>query len=78
MAVSFERGTHVQSRLRVQGQQPGLVVSPENSEMLHLLIREGENADAVNDGLYRGAPLIINTPLLGPYSTTIPRVLWWS
>ena len=27
---------------------------------------------------YRGTSLIINTPLLGPYSRTIPRVLWWS
>ena len=27
--------------------------------------------------LYRGN-LIINTPLLGPYSRTLPRVLWWS
>jgi len=27
---------------------------------------------------YRGISLIRNTPLLGPYSRTIPRVLWWS
>ena len=27
---------------------------------------------------YRGASLIRNTGLLGPYSWTIPRVLWWS
>jgi len=27
---------------------------------------------------YRGTPLIRNTPLLGPYRRTIPRVLWWS
>jgi len=27
---------------------------------------------------YRGTSLIRNTPLLGPYSRTIPRVLWWS
>ena len=26
----------------------------------------------------RGTSLIRNTPLLGPYSRTIPRVLWWS
>jgi len=26
---------------------------------------------------YRGTSLIRNTPLLGPYSRTIPRVLWW-
>ena len=26
----------------------------------------------------RGTLLIRNTPLLGPYSRTIPRVLWWS
>ena len=25
---------------------------------------------------YRGTSLIINTPPLGPYSRTIPRVLW--
>jgi len=25
-----------------------------------------------------GTSLIRNTPLLGPYSRTIPRVLWWS
>jgi len=27
---------------------------------------------------YRGTSLIRNTPLLGPYSRTIPRVVWWS
>ena len=27
---------------------------------------------------YRGISLIRNTCLLGPYSRTIPRVLWWS
>ena len=27
---------------------------------------------------YRGTSLIRNTPLLGPYSRTIPRVLWRS
>ena len=26
---------------------------------------------------YRGTSLIRNTPLLGPYSKTIPRVLRW-
>ena len=28
--------------------------------------------------LYRSTSLIRNTPLLGPYSRTMPRVLWWS
>ena len=28
--------------------------------------------------LNRGTSLIRNTPLLGPYSRTMPRVLWWS
>ena len=28
--------------------------------------------------VYRGASLIRKTPLLGPYSRTILRVLWWS
>ena len=27
---------------------------------------------------YRVTSLIRNIPLLGPYSRTIPRVLWWS
>ena len=27
---------------------------------------------------HSGTSLIRNTPLLGPYSRTIPRVLWWS
>ena len=27
---------------------------------------------------YRGTSLIRNTPLLEPYSRTIPRVVWWS
>jgi hypothetical protein len=27
---------------------------------------------------YGGTSLMRNTPLLGPYSRTIPRVLWWS
>jgi len=27
---------------------------------------------------YRGISLISNTPLLGPYGRTIPRVVWWS
>ena len=26
---------------------------------------------------YRGTSLIRNAPLLRPYSSTIPRVLWW-
>ena len=26
---------------------------------------------------YRGTSFIRNTPLLGPYSRTMPRVLWW-
>ena len=30
------------------------------------------------DRAYRGISFIRNTPLLGPYSRTIPRVLWWS
>ena len=29
-------------------------------------------------GDYRGTSLIGNIPLVGPYSRTIPRVLWWS
>ena len=31
------------------------------------------------DGIcdYRGTSLIRNTPLIGPYRRTIPRVLWW-
>ena len=28
--------------------------------------------------VYRGTSLIRITPLIGPYSRTIPRVLWWS
>jgi len=28
--------------------------------------------------LYRGTSLIRDTPLLGPYSRSIPRVIWWS
>ena len=28
--------------------------------------------------VYRGTSLTRNTPLLGPYSTTTPRVIWWS
>ena len=28
--------------------------------------------------VYRGTSLIRNTPLLGPYGRTLPRVLWWS
>ena len=26
---------------------------------------------------YRGTSLITNTPLLGPYSRTLPRFIWW-
>jgi hypothetical protein len=26
---------------------------------------------------YRGTLLIRNTPLLEPYSRTIPRIVWW-
>ena len=29
-------------------------------------------------GVYRGTSLIRNTPLLGPYSRTMHRVMWWS
>ena len=32
----------------------------------------------VSGWLYRGTSLIRNTPLLGPYSKTIPRGKWWS
>jgi len=32
----------------------------------------------VEDGVYRGTSLIRNSAPLGPYSRTIPRVLWWS
>ena len=28
--------------------------------------------------LYRGTSLIRNTPRVGPYNRTLPRVLWWS
>ena len=31
----------------------------------------------MGSGGYRGTSLIRNTPLLRPYSRTIPRVLWW-
>ena len=34
--------------------------------------------EKVNPHPYRGTSLIRNTPLLGPYSRTIPRVVWWS
>ena len=27
---------------------------------------------------YKGTSLIRNTSLLGPYSRTIPRIIWWS
>ena len=27
---------------------------------------------------YRGTPLLRNTPLSGPYSRSLPRVIWWS
>ena len=30
------------------------------------------------EDLYMVTSLIRNTPLLRPYSRTIPRVLWWS
>ena len=29
-------------------------------------------------GGYRGTSLIRNSPLLGPYSSTVSRALWWS
>ena len=37
----------------------------------------GEGFQTLN-AQYRGTSLIRNTPLLGPYSRTIPRVVWWS
>ena len=46
-----------------------------------LCIDRGANRKVVlacGDELYRGIALIRNTPLLGPYGRTIPRVIWWS
>ena len=57
--------------------------------MVKVLLRYGAAADAVRDdkltplliaayNRYRGTSLIRNAPLIGPYSRTISRVLWWS
>ena len=47
--------------------------SPINAHLSHL------KYTVVNHFiLYRGTSLIRNIPILGPYSRTSPRVLWWS
>ena len=45
----------------------------------HSGIRRGESASRVRRAVtYRGTSLIRNNALLGPYSRTMPRALWWS
>ena len=39
---------------------------------------ESDARDGNVDERYRDTSLMKNTPLLGPYRRTIPRVLWWS
>ena len=36
------------------------------------------NPHTLNRKPYRGTSLMRTPPLLGPYSRTIPRVVWWS
>ena len=56
-------------------------VRPRQRARLWKCLFEGEGC-RVSEGLgsrvHRGTLLIRNTPLLRPYSRTIPRVLWWS
>ena len=40
--------------------------------------RDDRRAAAECVRLYRGTSLTRNKSLLGPYSRTIPRVIWWS
>ena len=41
-------------------------------------MRSPTSAAALQIMHYRGTSLIRNSPLLGSYSNTVPRVLWWS
>jgi len=34
--------------------------------------------EMANESYFRGTSLIRNSAPLGPYSTTMPRALWWS
>ena len=38
--------------------------------------KESKRSRPFTTTTYRGTSLMSNTPLLGPYSRTIPRVLW--
>jgi hypothetical protein len=74
------RQSYQGSGFRVQGsgfrvQSSGFRVE---SPPFHPPMPGGIGARAAHGIGYRGTSLIRNTPLLGPYSRTLPRVLWWS
>jgi hypothetical protein len=63
------------------------LLEPSNQELLSKRARERGGAEAPVHGprtrglikqIHRVASLIRNRPPLGPYSTTMPRALWWS
>ena len=83
----------VESRFRVERRCRHATLHPRNpppvwSEIhlcVHWLFLEGVGvwSRGIEERLplrapYRGTSLISNTPLLGPCSGTIPRVIWWS
>ena len=46
--------------------------------LAHMVILGGGRFLMSEGPLYMGTSLMRNTPLRGPYSRTIPRVVWWS
>ena len=83
MGVSLPNNRHLHRTLRIQEDVLPYAlccllcpVSAALASMACLATSPGTPLFAKDD--YRGTSLIRNTPLLRPYSTTVPRVLWWS
>ena len=49
-----------------------------DAERSETRLARGLGKSPVADFLYRGTSVIRNSAPLGPYSRTIPRVIWWS
>ena len=91
MGVSYERGAPVTPTfLKVTavacGARHTLAVNAEGEVFSWGLNHEGQLGHGGRENLalpkriqvFMSALLIRNTPFLGPYSRSIPRVLWWS
>jgi hypothetical protein len=54
-----------------------LITQPYDRSSRRQTSTRTERSRPRNISRYRGTSLIRNTPLLGPYSSTLPRNLWW-